>query len=1054
MRRYRKLFLFLGAAALALVITIKNRGQDITVTAHPPIQAAIKSDGDGYDLSQLPIFTRALFHVSESYFDKNRLNPKRMLVGALDFLQRDVPEVIIDREPERDPKTVTVTVNGVSQAFSLDGVNAPWNLRTKLKEIFRFIQPNLQPVGAREEAGRLVDIESAATNGMLYTLDPHSALLGIESFKEMRMTTQGKFGGLGIVIGMDRKNRIVVRKPMPGTPAIRAGMRARDHIARINDESTVNMTLTDAVERLRGDVGSTVDVYVAREGEKANKKFTIKRDFIRPPSIDPPASVLTSPARNGRPAAKIGFFRMHQFTANTEADLNNALALFKKERVKGIIMDLRGNPGGLYDQAQKVADAFIESGVLVSMVGVGGTQRRDEHASRGGDEQLPVAVLVNQNSASASEIVAGAMKNLDRGVVIGETTFGKGSVQMLFDVNAPVKVSTGTSSEDKLGLKLTTAQYLTAGDVSIQGVGVTPDIELQRLYVRQDGDESWINLQPSERRRQESDYEWHLENPTATKAAKPAHVVSYLYELTAEEKKRLAADKDDDEDAGDDFDYEQYDKLRVDFPIEFARDLLAQTSATRRSQILEGAGGYVASTRARQDQILTKAIAELGVDWSPGAKNAASASVELTLEPVDGSATVPAGETLKLKGTAKNIGSEPVARVHAVLRSANPLFDENEMVFGRLAPGQSKDYTLAVKVPRSMLTRSDVIRAEVLADGPVEANVSELVLDIAGKDRPTFTYSYQTIDDLKGNGDGRVQLGEKLRLLVTIKNTGDGEALKPRAALRNGPGQNGILITKGRFDRAPLAPGEVWPVTFEYEVGPEFGGDDYELGLTVVDQVLGESVSDKVIVKVAAASTAPKPAKGAVVVGDKGATLLEGPDDAALVIGEARPGARFALTGKIGAFSRVEVSPGRPAFVRGSAVRAVGKSSRGKPGFQPVWPVTPPLLAVRAPTVVTAPSVAVKGVASDDKAVRDVFIKVWNRDAKLPAKKVFYKRNDGASPHKLPFAADVPLWPGSNLVQVFVRETNEVQSVHTLVVRRADDELAKRSDSKAAAPGL
>ena len=132
-----------------------------------------------------------------------------MLVGALDFVQRDVPEILIDRWPERDPKQVTVKVNGQQRSFSIERVDSPWSLRSTLQEIFRFVQPNLQPVAEKEESRRLVEIEMAATNGMLYTLDPHSVLLDVESYKDMRTQTQGKFGGLGIVIEKDRKNRII-----------------------------------------------------------------------------------------------------------------------------------------------------------------------------------------------------------------------------------------------------------------------------------------------------------------------------------------------------------------------------------------------------------------------------------------------------------------------------------------------------------------------------------------------------------------------------------------------------------------------------------------------------------------------------------------------------------------------------------------------------------------------------------------------------------------------------------------------------------------------------
>ena len=422
---------------MALVLSVSHRGDDLQLEANAPLRAAVRQAA-AYDLSQVQIITKTLFYVRENYFDKSRFDHKRMLVGALDFLQRDVPEILIDRFPERDPKQVKVRVGGQEHTFDIEHVDSPWTMRTKLQEIFKFVQPNLQPVTPKDEARRLMEVEIAAANGMLYTLDPHSVLLDVESFKEMRTQTQGKFGGLGIVIGMDPKGRIVVKKPMPETPASKAGIKAKDHIARINNESTVNMTLTEAVERLRGDVGSPVDVYIERSGVDGARKYTIIRDSIRPPAIDPPPRVLSTTATPGNPPAKIGYFRIVNFSANTERDLMEALSLFEREKVKGIIMDLRGNPGGLYDQAQKVADAFIDSGVLVSMVGVGGSQRKDEHATRGGSTKLPIAVLVNQGSASASEIVAGAVKNLDRGIVIGETTFGKGSVQMLFDIASPV----------------------------------------------------------------------------------------------------------------------------------------------------------------------------------------------------------------------------------------------------------------------------------------------------------------------------------------------------------------------------------------------------------------------------------------------------------------------------------------------------------------------------------------------------------------------------------------------------------------------------------------
>jgi carboxyl-terminal processing protease len=1031
MHRFRKLIVLVGVSALALVLTIERRGQDVRLTAEPSLSAAVRSENSGYELAQAQIFSKTLYYVNSQYFDRTRPDPKRMLVGALDFLQRDVPEVLVDRFPERDPRQVTVTVNGEQKIFPIDRVDSPWTLRSTIKEIFTFIEPRLRAVPAKDRARHLVDIEMTATNGMLYTLDPHSVLLDVDSFKDMRTTTQGKFGGLGIVIEMDRKGRITVKKPMPDTPAIRIGIKAKDHIVRINNEATMNMTLQEAVDRLRGEVGSSVDVYVDRTGVPTPKKFTIVRDYIRPPAIDPPPRIFNVPASGKEPAAKVGYFRIISFSANTEADLTKALSYFEREKVKGIVMDLRGNPGGLYDQAQKVADAFIESGVLVSMVGPGGAQRKDEHATRGGDTKVPLAVLVSQTSASASEIVAGALKNLDRGVIIGETTFGKGSVQMLFDIPSPV--SFGKHSEDdKLGLKLTTAQYLTPGDVSIQGVGVTPDIELIRMRVEKKSDEAWISLQPSTRRRQESDYEWHLENPNAQKGNRPFDSLSYLY-VPPPGKDRHHVDDDDDPDTTAADEEEEADEpaeeARIDFPIELARDLLAQAKSARRQELVTLSKQFLDKARAEQDKKLSLALEKLGVDWSQGPATS-EGDIQATLALVGGDVKIGAGQPIKIRGSVKNTGTTTVHRVRAVLRSDNLLFDENEMVFGKIAPGATKTYDLAVKVPRNSLTRTDVIRAEFSAQGKLHANGAEMALNIEGKPHPLFAYTYQTIDDVSGNRDGRVQKGERVRTLVRVKNIGAGASLKTEAIVRNGAGQEGILISAGRFEAKDLAPGATRDFSFVYEVGNDFQGDEYQLELVVADTVLGESISDKIKIKIAGPGAAPTPDEGMVTINKADVALRESPSASGLVLGHADKGSSFKSTGKLGDFGRIELESGRPAFV---ASADIARGGGGTPTYRAEWDATPPLLSVSAPTVVTGNVVHISGTATDNTEVKDIYVRVWNRESKLPPKKVFYLPNRGEKT-RLSFETDVPLWPGSNLIQVFAREGNEVQSVQTLMV--------------------
>jgi carboxyl-terminal processing protease len=1038
MRRFGKILVLTAACSAALVLTIRQSGDGIRVGADNQLRAAVRGGGNKYDLAQLPIFSKTLFYVRENYFDKNRLDPKRMLVGALDFVQRDVPEILIDRWPERDPKQVTVKVNGQQRNFSIEKVDAPWSLRSKLQDIFQFVQPNLQPVPEKEEARRLVEIEMAATNGMLYTLDPHSVLLDVETYKDMRTQTQGKFGGLGIVIEMDKKNRITVKRPMLDTPAIRVGIKAKDHIVRINNESTTNMTLNEAVERLRGDVDTNVDVYIERDNTPGIKKFTITRAFIHPPSIDPPARVLSMPAAPGQGAAKIGYLHMQHFSANSANDLADALALFDKEKVRGIIMDLRGNPGGLYEQAQRVSDAFIKAGTLVSMVGVGGGQRKDETATDSGHEPtVPLAVLVNQNSASASEIVAGAMKNLDRGVVIGEGTFGKGSVQVLFDIQSPVAFG-DKSEDDKLGLKLTTAQYLTPGDISIQGVGVVPDIETDALLVQKDGERSWIRLQPSAHKRREADYDFHLEHPSARHGEKPLETIDYLLVPRAGDKKARIHDDDEGIDPDDDEDEPEDDAdQKTDFLIDFARDFLAQAKSARRRELVAGSKVFLDKVRAAEDKRVALALEKLGVDWTAGAATGPAPQLQLTLQPTGGAAIgskMVAGNVVKIRGVVKNVGSTPAYRVRAVLESDNPIFDENEMVFGKIAAGESKSYDLSVKIPASSFSRTDELKATLSTQrGTTKASGADVLVNIEGKARPMFAYTYQTIDDQKGsNHDGQVQRGEQVRLLVTVKNIGQGRAIHTEAVLRNGMGQEGLMISAGRFDAKDLGPGETKTFSFVYEVRPEFKGDDYQLELAVGDIVLGESVTDKIKIKIAPNGPAPEAGSGTATIVRDSAPLRETANEGGLVVGRAPKGTTFKVSGKLGGFTRLDLDNNRSAFIATADVKA-GGTVQGT--LAPEWQVTPPVLTVTAPTIATGETAHFKGHVTDAHVVRDVYVRVWNRNAKIPVKKVFYQPNRLVGDRtKMDFEADIPLWPGSNLVQVFARESNEVQSLQTVVV--------------------
>jgi carboxyl-terminal processing protease len=293
-----------------------------------------------------------------------------------------------------------------------------------------------------------------AIKGMLNSLDPHSSYMKPDDFKELQVETQGSFTGIGIEITM-KDNILTVVSPIEGTPAFAKGLKAGDKIVKIGDEQTQDLSLMEAVKRLRGPKGSEVTISIHRKGWPDLKEITLIRDII------PIHSVKSKLLEPGYP-----YIRIINFQAQTTPDFKKALAdLEKTGKIKGLIVDLRNNPGGLLDQSVKIADIFIDDGVIVSTKGRIKEQNSVFYARDNGTKyKFPLVVLVNEGSASASEIVAGALQDHKKAVIIGAQTFGKGSVQTIIPM------------DNGAGLRLTTARYYTPSGRSIQATGITPDI--------------------------------------------------------------------------------------------------------------------------------------------------------------------------------------------------------------------------------------------------------------------------------------------------------------------------------------------------------------------------------------------------------------------------------------------------------------------------------------------------------------------------------------------------------------------------------------------------
>ena len=301
-------------------------------------------------------------------------------------------------------------------------------------------------------------IINGAIRGMVKALDPHTSYLPPASYKEMQVETTGKFGGLGIEISI-RDGVLTVVSPIEETPAFKVGIKAGDKIIKIEEESTLDMTLQDAVSLLRGETGSPVSITIFRDSFKAPKEFTIVRAIIKVRSV---VHKLYK--------KDIGYIKIRSFSKNTSVDLDKALAELEKKEISKLILDLRNNPGGLLNQAVEVTDRFLNrENLIVYTKGRSDEQnmRFTSHDKVAG-VSYPLIVLVNSGSASASEIVAGALQDLNRAIILGTPTFGKGSVQTIIPLS------------DGSALRLTTARYYTPSGRVIQENGIEPDIIIER----------------------------------------------------------------------------------------------------------------------------------------------------------------------------------------------------------------------------------------------------------------------------------------------------------------------------------------------------------------------------------------------------------------------------------------------------------------------------------------------------------------------------------------------------------------------------------------------
>src|SRR4051812_15316759 len=1073
MRKPARLALLAPAAIVACLMALSSDRGPLQARE---AQAAIDPQKDkNYDLAGLETFRKTIVQIKDNYVDPSRINPKEMFTSALESVERQVAEVMVevggppcdDRPANREPGTslagpsnaapqggvlesnraqaagcghanasipenhVKVTVGNATREFDYKDIDSIWQIPLKMHEVFTFVRDNLVTQTDQRE------IEYAAINGMLSTLDPHSWLLKPDVYKEMKVQTRGEFGGLGFVISMI-EDKLTVRKVLKNTPAFKGGVKKGDVITQIDNDSTVSMDLQEAVDRMRGKPGTRVSIWVSHKGTES-RRLDLTRALVTY------ETVVAKLLDNG-----VGYVRLSGFSGTTTRDMMGAIRSMKLQNggsLKGLILDVRGNPGGLLEQAIQVSDAFVEEGTIVTTVGVNGTLREPKLARNdGGEREYPMAVLISSESASASEIVAGALKNLNRAIIVGRQSFGKGSVQVLYDFP-------DRERGEESALKLTIAQYLTPGDLSIQEIGITPDIELVPARIVKDR----IDLFAPPKTFREADYDKHFFNGFArdeeqAKAGrervqqKPFETLRFVKEESAKERKNRElieagqAPEEDDDDPSDE------DGVVVDYQIEFCRDLLLQANSTDRRQQLQQAKPFVEQRRAGELEKVRKALEAMGVNWATAntvAKGQARVQAEIRVPRTQ------AGGTMEMAVTAHNAGNVPLARLRAYTKSDNSVLDRREFVFGQLLPGEKRTWTVPIKIPRYMPSRKDDITLRWEDEGGHALEEARAETDISELPRPAFAWSYQVV----GN-DGLLHKGEKgdtAEIIVDVKNVGTGMAFDAYAALRN-LSEDRINVKKGRTKLGPLKPGEVKSATFVLEVKKPLE-EAVPVRLEVGDKELYEAQRDKLLMP-AAPPVALTPATHPVRV-QVDTLILASAQESGLKLASVKKGAVLAVHGKVGQFWRVEWQKGRMGFLPIAAGKEAAGAKANLKTVASVMQSEAPAIRLanldtsRGGVETEQDHLTLSGSAADVNGMRDLQIFIQHEN---DYRKVFFRtaRKPGqtqnvAGPTQLDFTTDLPLKPGNSTVVIIAREDDDLQTQRTIVVHRKQPVVAQKA---------
>ena len=929
-----------------------------------------------YSLSRLTILTKCVSYIRNHYVDPTRVDPRQMIVAALKAVESKVGEVLAEvKMAHGRPTRILLTVGKASRRFSLHNVSDLYEMNWKFVSIFEFISQNLS------YSVDLKQIEYIAVNGLLSTLDPHSTLLPPETYHEIRRGTEGSFGGLGVVIAIE-ENQLSVVRVMPDTPASRSGLQRSDRIVQIGARSTVNMSLKEAATRLQGSPGTVISLWIARKGWKKPLKVSITRAQISVPSV------VTK-----RLAGDVLHVELKRFQSNSADELTTALRdAMTKRPLAGVVLDLRDNPGGLLDQAVKIADLFLAEGMIVKTVMHSNYTQETRNAERGQiGEKIPMVVLINRSSASASEIVAGALKYNNRALLMGQRTFGKNTVQVLYEIDESDQSKTNSRTA---GLKLTIRKYLLAHEHSIGGVGIAPDIRLVPIEIERNR----ISLFAAA---------MHLSEGTGI--PNPIFVLKYL----------------DPQPAGE--------PVTADRSLEIARKIVLRATTSTRSDLLARVNDMVGDFRLEEEQKIASKIADLGVDWRDGPADHTKLRVDVRVE---GRERITPGKPMYLVARVKNVGKSDVHRVYGLTNSSHTRLQDLEFLFGRLKPGETRSWRVPITLPSADPTRVDELNLTIYgAKGVLMRQLTHV--RVRGLKRPKLAFMCQLVDP-EGNGDGLPQPGERLGVHCTLRNLGKGATQDTVISLINRTGDS-VHIHKGRVEVAPLAPGQKIDATFTFDLQKSVVEQSLKLGIAVTDYTFRTRINDTLEVPIfPVSSIRVVPTHANLRVMARFAEIHAGAHASRRIVGRIANGAVVRCNGRLGNWYRIMLDRYRTAWIKQHLVRVVptqyglpkpfpvvDEPLRGTPTIEMVGPIDH---VIKGDRITISGRVRPIGPPS---SIHDLYIYRNQR-------KVFFllAKNHTDSDGWLHWTSTIPLDEGQNVIRIVARQDKHMTSRHTVMVYR------------------